>query len=331
MKSLLKILYFLLILVILILLAGLFLPRNGHIESEVTIKASPKIVFDQVNTLKNWENWSPWLDADSSMKISYAGPDSGKGATYSWTSEHSGDGKLIITSSEPEKKIEALIDFGVQGKATTTWTFDSAEIKGTHLTWAFDNSDMGYFERYFMILFRKNMLTTFNRGLHRIKNISERLRLDRISDIHVVDLEARPSIGIIDSTSLEKMAAKMADMYSRLSIYLAKRSLQPTGPPFTIYYTWNPKGTSKFACCLPIAERTWGWKDYTFIELPQGKAVEVTHWGKYGTETPYLALDKYLQDNHLKKGSFIWEVYVNDPAAQPDTSKWEMKVFYPVE
>ena len=32
------------------------------------------MVYDQVNTLKNWENWSPWHKIDKGMKLTYSGP-----------------------------------------------------------------------------------------------------------------------------------------------------------------------------------------------------------------------------------------------------------------
>jgi effector-binding domain-containing protein len=331
MKALLKILYIMLALLILILLAGIFLPRNGHIESDITINAPTEIVFDQVNTLKNWENWSPWYAVDTTMKFAYEGSNSGSGASYSWTSEHSGTGKLSIITSEKDKLVEALIDYGRGGKANTAFRMKNLGEKETELKWTFDTKDLDYFERYFVLLFKKNMLTNLNAGTKKIKQRCEILRLDRISDVQVIDLPAQPSIGMIDSSSLDKMEAKMTGLYQNLTTYLTRRNLEPTGPRFTIYYSWNPKGISKFACCLPVAEKTWGWKEYSYIELPQGRAATLTHFGKFGTATPYLALDRYLKNNNLKMGNYMWEVYQKDITSEPDTSKWELQIYYPLQ
>jgi effector-binding domain-containing protein len=330
MKSLLKVLYFLLVLVILILLAGIFLPKENHIESNISVKASPEIVFEQINTLKNWEKWSPWFYTDSTMIPIYNGIPAGTGASFSWKSTSSGEGKLTISESEPLRRIETVIDFGIRGKSNTSFILKN-ERNETIVTWVFENKNLGYFERYFMILFKKNMLTTLNSGLQNIKNICQELQLDRISEIKLVDISAQPAMGIIDSSSIDQMGAKMAKMYSKLSIYLEKRGIQPVGPAFTIYYNWNPKGLTRFACCLPIAERTWGWKEYSYIELTQGQAATLTHWGKYGTSKPYEALDKYFRENSLRKGTLMWEVCKNDPSIESDTSKWEVQIFYPIK
>ncbi len=330
MKLLLKILYFLLILIILVLLAGIFLPKEGHIESSISIKASPEIVFEQINTLKNWEKWSPWFDADSTMIPVFNDIPSGDGASFSWESAGSGEGMITISESIPLSRIQTVIDFGIQGKSSTSFTLKE-EQEETMLTWTFQNIDMGYFERYFMILFKKNILTTLNTGLLNIKKICQELRVDRISEVKLVDIATQPAMGIIDSSAINEMGARMAQTYSKLSIYFERRGIQPTGPAFTIYYNWNPKGLTRFACCMPISERTWGWKEYSYIELTQGRAVTLTHWGKYGTSTPYEALDNYITENNLRKGNIMWEVSKNDPSAEPDTSKWEVQLFYQVE
>ena len=39
-----------------------------------------KVIFDQVNDLKMWEKWSPWVEGDSTIKVTYQGPGKGIGA-----------------------------------------------------------------------------------------------------------------------------------------------------------------------------------------------------------------------------------------------------------
>ncbi len=330
MKSLLKILYFLLFLVIVVLLAGLVLPKTSHIESSISINASPAIVFEQVNILKNWESWSPWYENDSSVIISYNDVSSGKGASYSWKSDDSGEGKLTITKSEPLKGIEALVDVGVRGNLVCSMEMDNTG-KETKLTWAFDFTDAGYFERYFLFLFKKNMTTTINKGLNNIKKLSQELRLDRISEISIVDMPAQPVMCIIDSSSMDKIEGRSVELFKRLGAYLEKRNIQPTGPAFTIYYSRDTKGVCRYACCLPIPAKTWGWKEYSCVELPQGQAATLTHWGKFGSSKPYEAIDSYFREHNLRKANLTWEVRKNDPATESDTSKWETQLFYPVK
>jgi effector-binding domain-containing protein len=330
MKSLLKILYFLVILVTIVLLVGLFLPKEGQIESSISIRATPEIVFEQINILKNWEKWSPWFTADTTMVPIYNEIPSGVGASYSWESLHSGNGKLSITNSEPFRALETLIDFGINGKSGTRFAL-TEEQEETRLTWTFENKELGYFERYFMILFKKNMLTSINKGLQDIKKISQEIKLDRISDVSIVDIAAQPALCIIDSTSADKVREKMSELYKKLSAYLEVRKMQPVGPAFTIFYKRDTEDIVRFACCLPISARTWGWKEYSYIELPGGKAATLTHWGILGTSKPYKALENYMNDNNLAMGDMIWEISKRDPSTEADTSKWEVQIYSPIK
>jgi effector-binding domain-containing protein len=329
MKTLLKILYFLLFIVIIFLLAGLFLPKAAQVDSAIVINASNQIVFDQINDLKNWEAWSPWQEADSSMKVTYATKTKGTGASYSWTSQYSGKGKLTIAESTPLNEIKIDIDFADEGNAKIEWMLEPEENM-TKVTWTFLDDNLSYFERYFMFLFKKNMKSTLKSGLKKLKKTSEELRLSRISAIKIVELEKQPAMIIVDSSKVDEMDERMTSLFSKLTSYLGRRGMQATGLPFTIYYSWNPDGLSKFACGLPIAQKTWGWKEYSVIELPEGKAATLVHWGKYDSEKPYVALDNYIMENKLTTKDLIWEVYLNDPKIETDTAKWQKQIYYPL-
>jgi effector-binding domain-containing protein/ribosome-associated toxin RatA of RatAB toxin-antitoxin module len=330
MKALLKILYLLLLIILFFLLAGIFLPKRSHVEASVYINASPDIVFDQVNTLKNWEKWSPWQNADSTMKLTYFGSPSGVGASYSWISEHSSSGKMSITESTPDKYIQTELDYGTRGKARAPWQFWEKN-NGTKVTWALDNQNMGYFERYFIVLFKKNMMNTFSQGLLKLKEVSESIRLDHISDVQEVQLVQRHALIITDSALLQNSGAKMKDMFGRLMNYAQKRNLQTSGVPFTIYYKWGNEGFTTFACGIPISEKTWGSGGYSYIEMPEEKAIMVTHWGNYNSSKPYEALDNYIKNNGIQISGPPWEEYITDPKTEPDTSKWETRIYYPVK
>jgi effector-binding domain-containing protein/uncharacterized membrane protein len=331
MKSLLKIMYLLVTLLILAILAGLFLPRNGSVKSEIVINAPVQLIFNQVNSLQNWEKWSPWYKTDSTMKFIYSGPVNGTGAMSVWTSEHSGKGKLTITASEPLEKVETSIDFGVDGMSSAGFQFEPVDGGRTKLVWTFYYKELGYLERYFMVLFDRNIRSTFSNGLRNIKEICEELRLDRNSEIKIVETVLQPSLGIIDSCSQEQLTERIASGFAKLSAYISKRNIQPDSLPFILYYRSVSKNNIKFACCLPIPERTWGWKEYTYIELPQGRAATLTHWGKHETAKPYRLLDSYLQQKNLSKENYYWEVNLKDASSTADTSLWEKQIYYPIK
>ena len=119
------------------------LPREVGAERSITVAASPEEVFPHLNSLKAFNEWSPWSGRDPDMVPAFSGPEEGVGATMTWESEQRdvGSGTQTITVSDPGKHIETALDFGEMGTATA-WFDLEAEGAGTKVTWSFQ-TDMG--------------------------------------------------------------------------------------------------------------------------------------------------------------------------------------------
>jgi effector-binding domain-containing protein len=329
MKALLKILYFFLVLIIIFLLVGVFLPKSAHIGSSILIKSSPEIIFDQVNNLKNWDNWAPWQNNDSTINIKFSHIVSGIGASYQWTSKNSGTGKIIIVESNPLTKVVSDMDFGKQGLAKSSWTLKE-EAEGTIVNWNFENGHLKYFERYFLLFFKKNIIRTLDSGLKKLKETSEELRLDRISEVKDLTISPIRAVVITDSSVIQHMGEKTGNLLGKIKLYLERRKIEPVDKPFTLFKNWENEGLKTFACGFPIAERTWSWQEYQYIEIDSCHAIMVTHWGRYGSEKPYIAINQYMNDKNLILAGSPWEIYINNPQSEKDTSKWQTDIYFPV-
>lgn len=108
-----RILGALLLVVILFLVVGFFLPAEYHVERSVVIKAEPTQIHDYTSDLRMWEEWTPWQREDESLVIQYGARTAGVGARQSWTSER-GNGTLVVTSSDPDRGVEADFRLGDQ-------------------------------------------------------------------------------------------------------------------------------------------------------------------------------------------------------------------------
>ena len=330
MKALLRIFYFFVVLIVLILLAGLFLPKNAHVESSVLVNAGPDILFDQVNDLHNWGNWSPWVSEDTTMKITYGDKTNGAGASYSWISRHSGNGSLTISKSDPDSLVQTELDFHSAGTAYSPFKFEP-EGKLTKVTWAYDNPKLSYLERYFVVLFRKNMMNMLQKGLDGLKHTAEELRLSRISDITLMDIPERNIMAIKDSAKINDFTDARTKTTDRVMAYLGRRQIDTVGKPFTIIYNWQDTASIVFECALPIPSRTWGWGDYKCVREPAVKAAMVTHYGEFSSKKAFKALESYAKKNGLSTSGPPWVEYLLGPDKETDTSKWKMQVYLPVQ
>ena len=161
--------------VVLLVVVGFVLPRNVEVSRSVTIAASPEEVFPYVNSLKKFNEWSPWADYDPDTKYVFSGPESGKGMRVEWTSEEDnvGAGSQEIIESVENELVRTSLDFGMQGTAVAQFTLKQTD-DGTEITWGFV-SDMGTnpMGRYMGLLMDKWVGGDYERGLARLKDLVE--------------------------------------------------------------------------------------------------------------------------------------------------------------
>lgn len=159
-----------LVLVVLFFGIAMFLPSEVHVERSLVIPASSEIVFNQINDLRKWKEWSPWHQMDPDMKITYEDFLSGEGASYRWDSNELGNGKLTITDSQPFQYIETEMDFMDQGTATGYYRLEPVE-EGTQVTWGFE-TDMGNgpVEKYMGLMMDSMVGSDFEKGLQNLKS-----------------------------------------------------------------------------------------------------------------------------------------------------------------
>jgi len=159
--------------IVIFMVIPVFLTGNITVEASTEIKASPEVVYNEVNVLRNWKKWSPF-ETDSTMVNKYEGQAAGTGARRSWTSKHNGNGKIMITKSEPDSLIETKMDFGAPGAAAGRWTFSDKQGK-TLVRWQLQIQRLQYpFGRWMGLLLKKMMTPVLENGLSKLKSIAEK-------------------------------------------------------------------------------------------------------------------------------------------------------------
>ena len=131
----------LLILAVLITVAILviaFQPTAFEITRSATISVTPDLLFPHVNTLRNWEAWSPWAKLDPNAAIVYEGPDAGPGASYRWAGNNRvGAGRMTITEITPNERVLMDLSFTAPMKANNVTEFVFKAAGGhTQVTWS---------------------------------------------------------------------------------------------------------------------------------------------------------------------------------------------------
>ena len=165
----------LLVVVIALVAIAYILPREVTVTRSTTINAAPPAVFAQVNALQAGENWSPWLDRDPDVQLTYSGPDSGVGNKLQWASDHPqvGNGTQEIIASTENTRVETALDFGDMGTAQA-WFALAPDGAATTLTWGL-KTDMGNnpIGRYMGLMMDRWVGADYEKGLNNLKTLIE--------------------------------------------------------------------------------------------------------------------------------------------------------------
>ena len=71
--------------VVLFVIVVLLQPSEFRVSRSAKMTASPAAAFAQVNDYHNWDAWSPWAKLDPNAMVTFEGPTSGTGATFTWS------------------------------------------------------------------------------------------------------------------------------------------------------------------------------------------------------------------------------------------------------
>lgn len=162
-------------LIVVLVVVGFMLPRQVAVERSVVIAAAPEEVFPYVNSLKAFNEWSPWAEYDPDTQYTFSGPETGVGARVDWVSEQSnvGSGSQEIVESVENELVRTKLDFGSEGLADAHFQLKRVD-DGTEVTWGFA-TDMGMnpMGRYFGLMMDKWVGADYERGLDRLKDVVE--------------------------------------------------------------------------------------------------------------------------------------------------------------
>ena len=167
----------LLILIVLLALVGFLLPSNYHVERSVSIKCKPADVFQYINNLKTWPDWTVWNTSNyADLKQEFHEPSSGAGASYSWTSTKAGSGTMKLVSADPEKGIAYELDFE-HGKYPSKGVIKTEATRrhGLKVTWTNEGElGMNPIGRYFGLMMDDMLGADFQQGLENLKGKVEK-------------------------------------------------------------------------------------------------------------------------------------------------------------
>lgn len=324
-----------LIALIIVLAAGLilaaFLPSSYNVERSLLIKAKPETISNMITDFHQWDSWSPWKGQDSAAVYTY-NDTIGKGANMSWDGSIIGKGSLTITEVKPEGIVYSLrfID-PFESTSTGGFSLESSD-SGTIVNW-YDTGELGYPIGRLMSLiysFDEMMGPDFEKGLGKLKE-----EVEKKYEYTYPILEKNVDYGIIaairKNITMDKIKEELGMAYGQIIEFTYKNKLTMTGPPMAISFAFDSLHWD-FEAAIPVDNEVKGTELIQVKPSYKGKAIYVVYKGPYeGSVQAYYDLEAYIKEHNLEQTGGPWEVYITDPAKEPDSTQWITEIYYPVK
>jgi effector-binding domain-containing protein len=151
-----------------------------------------------------------------------------------------------------------------------------------------------------------------------------------MSEFSVVERAPQPTAVVRATIAMADIPKFLGHAYEAVMQVLGSQGIAPVGEPFA-YYLGKPTTTIELEAGFPIAVPCVAAGEVMPGELPGGSIATGTHVGPYEkmVET-YNELMAWLAHENLVPGEQMWEIYLSDPAQEPDPTKWRTQIFWPV-
>lgn len=151
-----------------------------------------------------------------------------------------------------------------------------------------------------------------------------------MADYAIVKQAQVPTIGIRRTVPMAEMQQFFDDAFSRLSHEIESAGLTTAGAPYG-RYRGMPTDTYDVEAGVQLTESVAGHGEFVTGSLPEIEAVEFMHIGPYDRlRQSYESIATWMAENDIIPGAEMWEIYLSDPMEEPDSSKWETKIVWPV-
>jgi hypothetical protein len=152
-------------------------PDTFQVQRTQRISASPDKIFPLINNIHSMNTWNPFSEADPEIKITYAGPDSGKGARYEWIGNSKvGQGSIEIIDVAAPSRVALRLDTlkPMEGHHTVVFTL-APNGSGTDVTWAL-TGERPFIGKVMDAVFNMDRMvgSQFEKGLDKLKAIAEK-------------------------------------------------------------------------------------------------------------------------------------------------------------
>lgn len=333
--------YVIFILLIVIIGSSMYVavqPNSYDITRNRTINAPAAVIFNNVNDFKNWESWSPWVEKESGLQITYPEQTSGTGGSYSWIGED-GAGNMKTLATSPYDSILQEMQFGDFPPSKAYWKFEKAE-NGTNVTWGMKSENIPFMLKFYAAIsggMDKMVGPDFERGLEKLDSMIVKSMEDYNVTINGIT-EYGGGFYLYKTTNAtsSNISQVMGQQFGSITKFMQENNIAFNGMPFTIYHDMNMEyGTVIMSNGMPVIEKIviTGDSDILCDYLPKMTVLKATLKGDYtNLGKAWEITMKHLAENGIEQSDQKpFEIYTTDPGDFPNPADWITEIYIPIK
>ncbi|WP_337246029.1 SRPBCC family protein [Luteimonas sp. gir] len=273
MTRLLELLISCVIVAVLFLVVAVLLPSSRTLTESVETNRRQSIVFDTINSVRRFKDWSPIPRYDPAVQLKLSGPDAGVGARVDYASEDKriGQGHWEITESDPDKRVVYAVENPQRGdnkKMTFTLKPTGRNNRNIEITQTY-NVDYGWdlLGRFAGLYVSRNVGDDMKLGLGQmgnllaaVPNVDYRVEGSTLSDLAAVDRPAE-NLLVVSAGAVERNNQVIQDSMKAnlewINRTMAANDLEAAGP-LRVITTELGRETYTFDIAMPVRAKGTG-------------------------------------------------------------------------
>ena len=273
MTRLLELLISCVIVAVLFLVVAVLLPSSRTLTESAETNRRQTIVFDTLNSLQRFKDWSPITAYDPGAQLERSGPDAGVGARidYSSSIQRVGDGSWEITESEPGTRVAYALETPTRGD-NKTMTFQLTPTgrnnRNIEITQTY-NVDYGWdlLGRFAGLYVSRNVGDGMKLGLGRltnmlaaVPNVDYRAEGTTLANLAAADRPAE-NLLVVSAGAVERNNQVIQDSMKQnlewINRTMAANDLESAGP-LRVITTELGRETYTFDIAMPVRKKGTG-------------------------------------------------------------------------
>ncbi len=298
-------------------------------ERSILIKAPLELVYGQLIEPKNLVKWYLKNSVTHKMEWDSANPSSTRSITWS----EAGNRKNSLTLQSGEKLKYVWYKGDENGaKTTNRWDLQN-ELIGTNVIFKKTLNSNTEQSKESISVENEEKLVALNKYCEELMQ-KEGVEFKVLKEQSYLTIRAQFSAGETEGIHRK--------LYGEIAQYMYAQGVSPRpGPIATYYKKANSSKADSLKEKLNVAVDIEAgipvdtvFKDdgrIKYRKMSKRKVLVISHFGPYDDlEKSYLKMTNFMNKYGIATIGAPWEKYVTDPNTQPDVSKWETRIYFPI-